>query len=40
MGLTIGLWFIAFVGVALVIWANSLLKEQEERHKALKESKK
>lgn len=35
MGLTIGLWLIAFVGFALVIWANSLLKEQEERLKKL-----
>lgn len=36
MELMIGLWFIAFIGIALLIWANSLLKEQEERHKASK----
>ncbi len=33
MGLTIGLWVIAFIGFALVFWANGLLKEQDERLK-------
>lgn len=33
MGLTIGLWVIAFIGFALVFWANGLLKEQDERFK-------
>lgn len=33
MGLTIGIWFIAFIGIALLFWINGLLKEQDERIK-------
>lgn len=36
MGLMIGIWIIAFIGIGLAIWTGHILKEQDERLKQLK----